>query len=128
MITFIVALFNGFIVEADGSTLINPPYKQCVLYLHQEPAELFERLDQTLISDFPDDEHVDWRLVPGEPLAGRVLDVPGTQVRVKKQSAKTTNAICPQQVIKHKEKGKGKHYHIILRVQFSLLLFLTDFK
>lgn len=57
------------------------------MYLHQKSAELFERLHQALISDFPDDKHVDWRFIPGEPLAGWVLNVP-VQTRTQTLSAR----------------------------------------
>lgn len=62
-----------------------------ILYLHQKPAELFKRLDKTLISDFPDDKHIDGGFVPGKSLAGWVLDVPGTQKQTHEWGNKKNN-------------------------------------
>lgn len=47
-----------------------------VAYLHKKPAKLFERLQQALVSDLSDDQDVEGGFVPGEPLAGRILNVP----------------------------------------------------
>lgn len=45
-------------------------------YLHKEPAKLFERLQQGLVSDLSDDQDVERWFAPGEPLAGWILNVP----------------------------------------------------
>lgn len=45
-------------------------------HLHQVRAELLEGLQQAGIPDLLDDEDTLWGLVPRQPLAGRVLDVP----------------------------------------------------
>lgn len=45
-------------------------------YLGEEYAELFERLEQTGITDLLDDKDTFWWLVPRQSLAGGVLNVP----------------------------------------------------
>ena len=45
-------------------------------HLHQVRAELLEGLQQAGVPDLLDDEDTLWGLVPRQPLAGRVLDVP----------------------------------------------------
>lgn len=45
-------------------------------YLGEEYAELFERLEQTGISNLLDDKDTFWWLVPRQSLAGGVLNVP----------------------------------------------------
>ena len=45
-------------------------------HLHQVHAELLEGLEQAGVTDLLDDENTLWGLVPCQPLASRVLDVP----------------------------------------------------
>lgn len=45
-------------------------------YLGEEYAELFERLKQAGVADLLDDKDTFWLLVPRQPLAGWVLNVP----------------------------------------------------
>jgi len=45
-------------------------------YLGEERADLLEGLKQTGVADLLDDEDALWWLVPRQPLAGGVLNVP----------------------------------------------------
>lgn len=54
-----------------------------VTRLHQVHTELLEGLQQAGVPDLLDDKNTLWGLVPRQPLAGRVLDMP---VRAKERS------------------------------------------
>lgn len=49
--------------------------------LHQVHAQLLEGLQQAGVPDLLDNKDTLWALVPRQPLAGRVLDVPGGEER-----------------------------------------------
>lgn len=73
-LSLLLAEWRG--VQRVGAAPPDPP--AC---LHQVHAQLLEGLQQAGIPDLLDDEDTLWALVPRQPLAGRVLDVPGGEER-----------------------------------------------